>query len=491
MSNNNNYRYIARITIEADTPLKIGTGKSGLLTDEIVATDAYGFPYIPGTAITGVIKHSLSDKWIDDILGCHNNQDKEKSTGSRLIVSSASMIGCDGKTIEGPISNDDENTAFYNHFNILPVRDHVKITHKGTSNNKGFGKFDKQVIYKGCRFVFELELIGDEKDNDKWNTLLDTISSPDFRLGGGTRKGFGKLKVIDNLSNQIILDLKNDAELEQYLNKDASFNTPLNGEPIAAESKSSNNIHYKLKLEPEDYFIFSSGNPEAEIDSVAKKEKIIKWKKGEEKGKEKGQFSEEKILIPATSVKGAIAHRVAYHYNLLENNYADGKSEEELKELTGQNNVAVKELFGCKANENENSNKNKETIKEPADSNTNENEINKGRRGRVVFSDIYIKEKSNKLFNHVAIDRFTGGAIDGALFNEEVIKTDEFELDIIVEPLPNNTNINISKAFEYALLDICDGMLPLGGSVMRGHGSFTGECLKNEEELKREEIHHV
>ena len=39
-------------------------------------------------------------------------------------------------------------------------------------------------------------------------------------------------------------------------------------------------------------------------------------------------------------------------------------------------------------------------------------------------------------------------------------------------------NKNIQSAFETALIDVCCGMLPLGGGVNRGNGCFSGvlEC---------------
>ena len=65
----------------------------------------------------------------------------------------------------------------------------------------------------------------------------------------------------------------------------------------------------------------------------------------------------------------------------------------------GENNEAVKALFGYAKNS-------KQKIE--------------GLRGRVIINDIYLShdEKKDKIFNHVKIDRFTSGTIDGALFQE-------------------------------------------------------------------------
>ena len=114
----------------------------------------------------------------------------------------------------------------------------------------------------------------------------------------------------------------------------------------------------------------------------------------------------------------------------------------------------------------------------------------KGARGKVIINDILMsKEKvsNDKIFNHVAIDRFTGGSIDGALFSEKVSyfndKDDVFGLDIFVEPIKAGSDEKIMEAFENALTDICKGLLPLGGMTTKGHGMFTGKLIKNEKEI--------
>lgn len=42
-------RYIARFTVEAASALGVGSGNTGLVNDRLVARDANGLPYIPGT----------------------------------------------------------------------------------------------------------------------------------------------------------------------------------------------------------------------------------------------------------------------------------------------------------------------------------------------------------------------------------------------------------------------------------------------------------
>ena len=111
----------------------------------------------------------------------------------------------------------------------------------------------------------------------------------------------------------------------------------------------------------------------------------------------------------------------------------------------------------------------------------------KTERGNVIISDVIQKkdEEKEKSLNHVAIDRFTGGAIDGALFSEKVIygKPENSETFPYSITLKINKKAFLDKMVKPALIevfkDITSGMLPLGGGVNRGHGVFTGKVYEN------------
>lgn len=481
------HRYLARFIIEAETPLAIGSGERDVMTDRLVATDFNGLPCIPGTALAGVLRNAFSatvDKeTLINLFGYaeqdvkeenrgKKEQEKDKGKGSRLILSSAQMVGHDGKVIDGWLTEELKG-EFYTHFQNLPIRQHVRISHKGAAEQHG--KFDEQVVYKGTRFCFEMELVGSIDDEKDWNLLLYEFNNPAFRIGGGTRKGFGAIKVKDVKGKTLNLKIEND--LNSYLGKTSELNDSFwnSIEGKKPDDAKTDWIKYELTLTPDNFFLFSSGfgSEDGSADMSYVTEKVVEWTSGT------GRFSEEKILIPATSVKGALAHRTAFHFNRVKEVYADkfeepgfcgsliqkgywipdeckyfdSKKTDDIFKMVTEGNPAVRSLFGYSANDKE------------------------GQRGNVIFSDIYTKEDFNKkLLNHVAIDRFTGGAMDGALFSEEVAAAKEqFNLKILVK---KDVNGDYLKAFECALNDLCTGMLPLGGGTMRGHGCFKGELLK-------------
>lgn len=446
------FRHLLRFVIEAASPLTVGSGNKDFVTDAPVIKDVNGLPFIPGTSLAGVIRHALGESKSKDFFGFNDPKDSNNGHGSKVIFTNAIMIGNDGNVIDGlvPINFEDQ---FYSMFKILPIRQHNSINEKGTVKNAG--KFDEQVVYKGTRFCFEIELISSTENEEIIQLLIDTMFSSQLRIGGGTRTGFGEIEVIT--CKYCVLDLAKQQELITYSGKSSSLNDNQfwGGIKLVERKKEQNKGSYLLELKPDDFFLFGAGfgNENADMSSV--RESIIKWS-----DKNIPFFDNEYILIPATSIKGAISHRVAYHFNRLESVYADTLKIEDFKLHVGSKNKAVKALFGTDGNKTDESQE----------------------RGNVLLSDLFIDPKSiaPKILNHIAIDRFTGGAIDGALFQEEVIYGNNIDLKLNIQIHKNFTNEpKIIEALESTLDDICNGMLPLGGGVNRGHGSFSGKYTKH------------
>lgn len=458
------YRYIARIKVEATTPLFVGSGDASLITDSLVMKDHNDLPIIPGTSLSGVLRHSLEDfgkdsKDWNDIFGFQGKNDD--GLGSRLIVSSAYLVLEDGKVAEGISNNIPKEIA--KKLNKLPTRQHVRINEKGVADKNGL--FDNEVVYAGAQFIFEVELKGTEADNNSWKEIIEKIKSPSFRIGQGTRSGYGNLKVIEIFERTY--NLTNEDSFNDYLDFNASFNASLDFKKVDTEDQLAN---YTLEIEPDDFFIFSDGFGDSEVDNKPVTEEVMVYVDN------KIKFIE-KTLIPASSIKGAIAHRVAFHYNKenRKDNYnnsqpvfvdklTERKSYEEIDfaEYIGENNPAVAKLFGKKGDNRENA----------------------GQRGILLMDDLYFDDIDNdKIFNHVAIDRFTGGGIDGALFSEKVSYKKDKKITLKIYLSEEEIHEDIVEALEEALKDICRGLLPLGGMTTKGFGMFTGKLLKKKEEI--------
>ena len=275
-------------------------------------------------------------------------------------------------------------------------------------------------------YKFSIEFIEDDKNT--FDNILNLLSSPSFRLGGGSTKGFGKFS-IENIKTTSI-------------ECSSSLNDGFKGEGNYIQKEiTTNYTTYILNIKPDDFFMFGSGFGDDEADMTPVYERVIKYD-GEKSG-----LSEEQILIPASSIKGAIAHRTTYHFNKLKGNTIEAKNGAK----------SIKEIFGEAKNSKQNI---------------------MGSKGKALFSDCFKGDNnSTKVFDHVSIDRFTGGAIDGALFQEKTVAdNDTYTIEILLE---NSIDEVYIKAFEASLNDICNGMLPLGGATTKGHGVFSGTWSKS------------
>lgn len=451
------YRNLARIIIETKTPLAVGSGEKDMVTDQVVARDVNGLPYIPGTSIAGIIRHAVEEKGKVEFFGLDSIK-KNSGKGSEIIFSSAQIVDEDGKVIEGLIN---ERSDYLAQFDELPIRQHVRINEKGTAEKHG--KFDEEVVYKGVRFCFEIELLSKDKNDSKFRSVLSELANDIIRIGGGTRKGFGEIEIVECKTKELYFS--NPDELSAYIEKTSSLNDVFWKE-ISVNNDISKHADegwttYELRLMPDDFFLFASGFGDENADMTPVWETYFDW------SSEKPEMREKSVLIPGSSVKGALSHRVAFHYNRIKKLFA-GNPEAK----TGVENPAIQALFGYTRKVKDEKGDEKEELK----------------RGNVLISDVIQtrNEEQDKILNHVSIDRFTGGAMDGALFSENVVygKNKEYILIFKVNKHALEDK-EIEQSFEQSLRDIVTGMLPLGGGINRGHGCFSGKVYKNSNEITR------
>ncbi|MDY6993686.1 MAG: RAMP superfamily CRISPR-associated protein, partial [Pseudomonadota bacterium] len=185
-----------------------------------------------------------------------------------------------------------------------------------------------------------------------------------------------------------------------------------------------------------------------EADAVSLIEKQVTWPPENQRGDAKIQ--DRALLFPASSFKGALSHRVAYHYNLLTETFADDAQtiEEECAE-----NTAVRELFGYVADK-------------------------EAHAGCVLFNDFYLTDNLSAVkLPHSGIDRFTGGVREGVLFFEELITCEQSlpPITLVLTKPKSEFKPETITALERTLDDLCHGYLALGaGSGRGGYGYFTG-----------------
>ncbi|MFA7090822.1 MAG: RAMP superfamily CRISPR-associated protein [Arcobacteraceae bacterium] len=416
--------FIAHITFEAKTALKIGSKNADFLQDSPIQKDWNGLPMILGTSLAGVLRKEFSDESANEIFGSGD-------LGSKTILSNALLLDEKKEVNESLLL---EKSDFLQKFIVLPIREHNAMSDKGVT--KPTGKYDEEVIFKGTQFKFRIEIVAGSEEEFK--KVLDVLFLNTFRIGAGSSKGFGQIKIIEIQHDEF------DTSSEKYINFSSSLNEKLTQKYELKDSNDNTYIKYELKLTADDFFMFGSGFGEDDADMTPVFEKVVNY--------DKKDLTQDKVLIPASSVKGAISHRTTYYYNLLNKRFIDSEDETPFE--------GVEAIFGAKKDDKKD-----------------------GFKGNILISDVYLDNTSTKVFDHVSIDRFTGGAIDSALFNERTVASKEsFTLEILIK----EENIKDEKAFdafERTLKDITTGMLSLGGATTKGHGVFSGTVLKDGVEI--------
>ena len=169
----------------------------------------------------------------------------------------------------------------------------------------------------------------------------------------------------------------------------------------------------------------------------------------------------ERLLMPASGIKGALRHRFAFHYRRLSEVWAEPNlNMAPLGPCDGE-----KALFGSAANNRP------EATDESA-----EDVEDESHSGRLVIDDLFLDlpERASALA-HNGIDRFTGGVRKHVLYTEQVVHQG-FKLAIRLDDgtHPNLDDPHVLPAFEATLTDLAQGRLALGAGGARGWGCFEG-----------------
>lgn len=489
------YRYIARFMIEAKSPIAVGSDSMHLEQDNPVQRDFNGLPFIPATGIAGFLRAKLPhNEFFGDSPEKKFEQrnkpeaEQEPSVGSNVILSDAYLY--DGSQVFQTIDTSKLDRDFRHKYENLPIRPHVAIDHKGTAIDGHL--FDQEVVYKGSRFKFELRLELVDKDDKTWKEILDVFFRNDFYLGSGQFNGLGEISVVS--CDEKCFDL--DIELDNYLETSVDLNPPITGANSYTPKNIQKNVVLKTyEISCKNSFVhIGSGFGDSETDDCNYKEEYLEWQGGKPEWKEA-------IVIPGTSLKGALAHRMAFYANKAKGNTIESLIEGALEQLV----ESKIEEFGLKDYELDDDIEKLEQEKEKLEAVLSElekspidlkdlfkpfvsrdnNDIaivfgkpkgeiaEDGLSGKLMISDVYIKDYKEVLFMHNKIDRYTGGTIDTALFSEKVFTFNTVKLEI-----KSDEQTFRNESLIGAINDLLSGSLPIGGKVNKGHGIVHGKEIE-------------
>ncbi len=457
--------YLARLVLEADSALSVSTGNPDGVFDSALVRDANGLPALPGTSVAGVLRHLWIDTWGGGDEASAGALFGDEGASSRLTVSWGALLDSRGRPAEGlllgeqakRLEQDELFKAVLDQADTPVLRDRVRLTHRGAAADTG--KFDRSVLPAGHRFALEVRLWAPaDDDGEDWRRLLSLFRHPAFRLGGGTRAGLGKMKLVSLHEGRFDLRRADAVRRFQSLPPGLTETGSLQKVEVSAP-QTDRFVTANLILKARGLWRIGQGNESltdgAKVpDLLPKTEERIVWQKKEDQEAERGQRQLRLLLFPASSLKGALAHRMAFHARRFSGQWNDG-------ELPDERPAAIDALLGSIKDSNE---------KEDAD---------KGKAGALFIDDAWltIDAVSITRLMHNAIDRFTGGVRDRMLFEEESLLGGELKISLTLDTgwIDEQHRDIARRAFRAALEDLCAGRLAVGSKTTTGNGFFEGK----------------
>jgi CRISPR/Cas system CSM-associated protein Csm3 (group 7 of RAMP superfamily) len=428
-------RMLLKAKLELISPLIIGGGRSLYGdSDVIVLKDENGQPFIPSSSITGALKHAFDEY---EYTGDASDYEENK----RWFWGGEYHLKVDGECVKRSCQS-----AFVIADMMVPegsraavtIRDGIKINRK-TGIVETHKKFDFEIVEPGIAFDFKMEVLirkafDMELFRSFFNWITAILSGGEFAIGARTGQGFGCCKLEDLTAYEF--DYRKPEHIIAWLSGDYS-NVLLVYDPLQlprAFHPRHKQFHIKAEFNIKNALIVGSysGNPQAP-DKVHIKSR-------------NHNQSKDIAILPGTSLRGAIRSRAERIINTLGGNGLD--------ELKG--------LFGW------------------VDDKPGSPEHEEAIRGRIKIEEKQIAWESyyEEIQYRVKIDRFTGGAMNNALFDSMPLwskdSKDSNETMVTLE-----LSINEYKDWEAGLMllilkDMWNGDLAVGGEKNVGRGVLRG-----------------
>lgn len=424
-------RIIEKIFIKGDfvldSPLMVCSGQ-GVFTDKDVIKDAAGKAFIPGQTLAGVLRSHLA--------------------GNCAFPAEPELL----KVLFGPKTPDGAQSlisiydACCNGSGAISRRDGLKRDWITRTAEKG-AKYDYEVVEPGTIFTMRFETTFREVHRPSRPDLkhelflmLSALCRGDIRLGAKTRRGFGR----GRMENLGILMLSFDPcpVDSSTIDRWTSFSwDTFEADPTinldAFEKADGRSLNISATVIHAN-FVLSAGLLLAGGVSDSADAQQLKSALG--------------FVIPGTSWAGAVKNQIMKICR-------DLNIPERLHEDSCNRFPVVRDLFGY------------------VDKNSKQ-----AKASRIRFEETVLPNGSLYLQNRNRIDRFTGGTVEGGLFDEAPVNGNGVEIELAVR-------IEDAKDYEIglvllALRDIGAGIQPMGGTVNVGRGILKHAGIRiNDNEL--------
>jgi CRISPR/Cas system CSM-associated protein Csm3 (group 7 of RAMP superfamily) len=408
MSNENRIKgkILLKGQIECVSPIHVGSGGESR-SDSDILLDPDGNPFIPATSFVGILRHAFErdfpERFERYFWGYTEGQDGQQSA---LCCSDLTYVS--------------EETA------EIVIRDGVRIDN-ATGLAKNQGKFDFELVERGSRFSFNLELTYREADEvlvkQTARTIYDLLAKQRIQIGAKTNSGFGQIHLCEADTKIYVFDFSRKSDVLRWLTKDFSPENVKSveelGEPFDFREK---RFRITATLRLKSSLIVRSYSHTPEMPDTTQLKSRDDW------------------VIPGSSLKGAIRARAERILNTLE--LANGDE-------------IITELFGNVEDEQRGKN---------------------AKKGRIRVREVNLTadDFSTELQTRIKVDRFTGGVIEGGLFDSMPVFAPaegglvKLHIDLFdYQPHEPGLLLLVFK-------DLWSGDLAIGGEKNIGRGVFEG-----------------
>ena len=408
-------------------------GEETGIADMCLLRDADGKPFIPGASIAGVVRNYLARKIMIWDNYAHADGIKKEPTVLRQLFGGAG-------------ENDTMSTLIIADATCVPntektfIRDGVRIVPETGIAADG-AKYDVEVIERGAEFKFEFVCIIRKGDNQSkfeklFLALLHGFQQGDIHLGTRTRRGYGRGQV----ESWDIRDLK--------MKKPQHVMAWLSGDVWKGNQGSTKNlIPSPLSIDQRRFF---------RIEADFKLITSLLIRSSSEDPKEPDKIpdmthlhSDGEPVVPGTSFAGAFRHRASLIANAIDWSKKTGDAD------------AVCEMFGPVHKQAQPTNQQKELW-----------------ASRILIEERIVENVKMQWQDRVAIDRFTGGSLQSALFNQKPAypcsvkdaTEPNIRLRLTLEE-PEKAEIGLLLL---TLRDFWYGHAAIGGETSNGRGTLQG-----------------
>lgn len=399
----------ARIRLETEGGV-IGTeAPSGEGNDLRLRRDPAGVVHLPGTSVAGSLRaHCGSD--LDDLFGSRPEERKSSPDDDDFQPSPIQVLG----------------TRYF------PVSDET-VQHVRTAINRKRGAAENNTLHRVEQLhrgtEFEIALRWNDPDQQRRAAFLEKLQSWHPRLGRGVTSGAGRCRLIGWGSADYDLDTSDgllawlrDTGLDAYPK-------PAN-EPVAPDVQTPLDIRMTI-VDGLRCGVGDDDKPEGEARKIFRLNGVP--------------------AIPGSTLKGILRSRAEYICRVLGVDICgDWESDEEARQEAAVQQAKQQcgaclpcQIFGAGGAN--------------------------AKRGAIAVPTALIEQPKVEERPHVAIDRFSGGYKDGALYHDELVVTGHFRLR--VEALVEKFDEPAVSLLKAVVCDLHDGLIGIGESTTRGYGT--------------------